>query len=33
MSDFERFKEELPSNEKFYSFLTHKKISEKEYEQ
>ena len=32
MSHFERFQEELPSNDKFYSSLTHKKISEKEYE-
>ena len=32
MNDFERFKEELPSKEKFYSLLTGKKISGKEYE-
>ena len=32
MNDFERFKEELPSKEKFYSLLTGKKISDKEYE-
>ena len=32
MSDFEKFKEELPSKEKFYSSLTGKKISAKEYE-
>ena len=35
MSDFEKFKEELPSKEKFYSSLTEKlvtKISDKEYE-
>ena len=32
MSDFEKFKEELPSKEKFYSLLTGKKISDKEYE-
>ena len=33
MSDFEKFNEELPSKEKFYSLLTDKKISDKEYEQ
>ena len=32
MSDFEKFKEELPSKEKFYSSLTGEKISNKEYE-
>ena len=32
MSDFEKFKEELRSKENFYSSLTGKKISEKEYE-
>ena len=32
MSDFEKFKEELPSKEKFYSYLTDKKFSDKEYE-
>ena len=32
MSDFEKFKEELPSKEKFYSSLTDKKVSDKEYE-
>ena len=32
MSDFEKFKEELPSKEKFYSWLTGRKISDKEYE-
>ena len=32
MSDFEKFKEELRSKENFYSFLTGKKIGEKEYE-
>ena len=32
MSDFEEFKEELLSKETFYSFLTSKKISDKEYE-
>ena len=31
MSDFEKFKEELPSIEKFYSSLTNKKLSDKEY--
>ena len=31
MSNFEKFKEELPSKEKFYSSLTGKKISGKEY--
>ena len=32
MSDFKYFKEQLPSKEKFYSFLTSKNISDKEYE-
>ena len=32
MSNFEKFKEELPSKEKFYSSLTDRKISGKEYE-
>ena len=32
MSGFEKFKEELPSKEKFYSLLMGKKISNKEYE-
>ena len=32
MSDFEKFKEELPSKEKFYRSLTDKNISEQEYE-
>ena len=32
MSNFEKFKEELPSKEKFYSSLTGKKICGKEYE-
>ena len=32
MSDFEKFKEELPSKEKFYSSLADRKISDKEYE-
>ena len=31
MSDFEKFKEELPSKENFYSTLTEKKVSGKEY--
>ena len=29
MSDFENFKEELPSKERFYSSLSNTKISEK----
>ena len=33
MRDFEKFNKELPSKEKFYSSLTGKKISSKEYEQ
>ena len=32
MSDFKKFKEELPSKKKFYSSLTDKKISDKEHE-
>ena len=32
MSDFEKFKEQLPRKERFYSSLTGKKISDKEYE-
>ena len=32
MSDFEKFKEELPSKEMFYSSLTNRKITDKEYE-
>ena len=32
MTAFEKFKEELPSKEKFYSSLTYRKITEKEYE-
>ena len=32
MSNFEKLKTELPSKEKFYSSLTHRKISDKEYE-
>ena len=31
MSDFEKFKEELPGKENFYSTLTEKKVSGKEY--
>ena len=32
MSNFEKFKEHLPSKERFYSLLTGKKIRGKEYE-
>ena len=32
MSDFEKFREGLPSKKKFYSLLTDRKISDKEYE-
>ena len=32
MSSFEKFKERLPSKEKFYSSLTGKQISDIEYE-
>ena len=32
MNDFEKFKEQLPSKEKFHSSLTGKKISDKEFE-
>ena len=32
MSDFEKFKEEFLSKDKFYSSLTDRKISDKEYE-
>ena len=32
MNNFEKFKKELPSKEMFYSLLTVKKISDKEYE-
>ena len=32
ISYFEKFKEQLPSKERFYSSLTGKKISDKEYE-
>ena len=31
MSNFEKFKEQLPSKEKFYSSLTGKELSDKEY--
>ena len=31
MSDFEKFKEKLPCKQKFYSSLTGKRISDKEY--
>ena len=32
MTDFEKFKEELPNKEKCYSSLTDRKVSGKEYE-
>ena len=32
MSDFEKFKEKIPSKEKFYSSLTGKTIRDKEYD-
>ena len=32
MSDFEKFKKQLPSKEKVYSFLTGRKITDKEYQ-
>ena len=32
MSNFGKFKEVLPSKEKFYSSLTSKKVSDKEYD-
>ena len=32
MTDFEKFKEKLPSKEKFYSPLAGKKINDKEYD-
>ena len=32
MTDFKKFKEQLPSKEKFYSSLTGKRISKKEYD-
>ena len=32
MTDFEKFKEELPSKEKFYSSLSNRKITDKKYE-
>ena len=31
MSDFKKFKEELPNKENFHSSLTGKKISDKDY--
>ena len=33
MSDFKKFKEELPSKVKLYSSLTDKTVSDKDYEQ
>ena len=32
MSEFEKFKEELPSKETFHSLLTERKIRDEEYE-
>ena len=32
MNDLEKFVEELPSKENFYSSLTHRKITDKEYQ-
>ena len=32
MSNFEKFKEQLPNKEKCYSSLTSKTVSDKEYE-
>ena len=32
MSDFEKFKEELPSKEKFYRLITDRKIRDRECE-
>ena len=32
MSDFEKFKDKLPSKQNFYILLTSKKISDKNYE-
>ena len=32
MGDFQKFKEELPSKEKFYRLFIDRKISDKEYE-
>ena len=32
MNDFEKFKEKLPINEKFYSLLFDRKVNDKEYE-
>ena len=32
MSDFQKFREELPGKERFYSSLTDRKISDKEHQ-
>ena len=32
MSDFQKFKEKLPSKEKFYILSTNRKVSDKEHE-
>ena len=32
MNDFEKFKEKFPRKEKFYRFLTNRKINDKEFE-
>ena len=32
MSDFEKFEEELPNKDKFYSYLTNRKITHKDHE-
>ena len=32
MTDLEKFKEELPSKQSFYSSLTDRKLTDKEYE-
>ena len=32
MTDFEKFKEELPSKQSFYSSLTDRKLTDKEHE-
>ena len=32
MSDFEKFKEKLPSKENFYSSLTTRKVTDRKYE-
>ena len=32
MTDFEKFKEKLPSQDKLYCFLTGKKINDKDYD-